>query len=69
MYNWSVDDMELKKNPKKHAIWQLEQQINFGLNGEKVSETEVKKYWSDLRLDPHRKQFLEFLLNGTFDSR
>lgn len=64
MYNWSVDETELKKNPEKYAIWKLEQQINFGLNGEKIKEAEIRKYWPDLHLDPYRKQFLALLLFG-----
>lgn len=68
MYNWSVDENKLKKTSKKHMIWKLEQQINFGLNQEKLQESEIRKYWSDLHLDPHRKRFLQLLLDGKLDS-
>ncbi|MBI2644254.1 MAG: hypothetical protein HYW95_01940 [Candidatus Wildermuthbacteria bacterium] len=63
MYNWSVDEEKLKNNPEKYAIWKLEQMVNFGLNGKKISEKELKKYWDKLRLDPARKRFLELLLH------
>lgn len=62
MYNWSTDTTTLKKNPKKYAIWRMEQLINFGLNGEKINTTELRKYWSLLNLDPKRKRVLEFWL-------
>lgn len=58
MYNWSVDTTQLKKNPEKYTIWKLEQLINFGLNGEKINSTELKKYWHKLHLDPKRKKVL-----------
>lgn len=62
MYNWSVDLKSLKKHPKSAAVWKLEQAINFGLNGRKLSKLLVKKYWKQLRLDHARKKFLKFLL-------
>lgn len=36
--------------------------VNFGLNGEKLSGDEVKRYWSKLTLDPLKKKYLKFLL-------
>lgn len=60
MYNWSTDTKELKKNPIKFRIWQLEQLINFGLGNKKLSELEIKKYWNKLNLDPKRKNVLSF---------
>ena len=60
MYNWSTDITTLKKNPKKYQIWKLEQLINFGLGKEKLSILELKKYWSNLNIDPKRKKVLAF---------
>ena len=62
MYNWSIDEKQLKKNKEQHAIWRLEQMINFGLGEEKLDEKELRKYWSKLHLDPARKRFLGLLL-------
>ena len=62
MYNWNTDTTTLKKSPQKYTIWKLEQLINFGLNGEKIKVSELRKYWSFLNLDPQRKQVLEFWL-------
>ncbi len=63
MYNWTIDENNLKKNKEKYAIWRLEQLVNFGLNGEKINMEELKKYWSKLDLDPARKRFLELFLH------
>ena len=60
MYNWSTDTTTLKKNPKKYAIWRLEQLINFGLGNEKLNVLDLKKYWDKLILDPKRKRVLSF---------
>ncbi len=62
MHNWSTDVTQLKKNPEKYTIWKLEQMINFGLDGEKISTKELKKYWNRIDIDPMRRKFLFFLL-------
>lgn len=63
MYNWSVDEEKFKnEDPEGYEIWRLEQVINYGLGGEKISEKLIRKYWRKLYLDPDAKKFLEFLL-------
>lgn len=62
MYNWSVDLKQLKKNKDAYAVWQLEQAVNFGLAGQKISKSQLIKYWPVLHLDPLKKKYLEFLL-------
>lgn len=63
MHNWSVDEKAFKKaDPEGYKIWRLQQLINYGLDGEKLSRKEVKKYWSKLYLDPATREYLEFLL-------
>ena len=62
MYNWSTNTTELKKNPDQYAIWHLEQLINFGLNGEKISRQELAHYFLRLDLDKQKKKYLELLL-------
>ncbi len=62
MYNWSVDEKQLKKYPEQYAIWKLEQMINWGLGGEKLDEKLLRKYWRRLFLDPIKKKYLFFLL-------
>lgn len=64
MKNWSTDENNLKKDPEKYAIWRLEQLVNFGLGTEKLNAKELKKYWSEIVIDPARRKFLELLLYG-----
>jgi len=64
MYNWSVDTKILKKYPRQYEIWRLEQLINFGLGKEKIEERKLKKYLSQLEIDPEKKKYLKFLLRG-----
>lgn len=61
MYNWSVDEKKLKKHKEQYIIWKLEQLINYGLNGEKISEKLLKKYWNKLNTDPLRKNQVKIL--------
>ena len=62
MYNWSVNTKRLKNNPEKYTIFQLEQAINYGLNGQKLSTKTLKKNLNSLRIDPHKKAFLSALI-------
>jgi len=62
MYNWSVDTTKLRKNKKAYHIFRLEQMINFGLNDQKLSSNLLKKYWSQLKIDPKRKKYLKRIL-------
>ncbi len=62
MHNWSTDTTQLKKNPEKYKIWKLEQQVNFGLDNEKISKKDLKKHWNNINIDPARKKFLHLIL-------
>lgn len=62
MYNWNVDTKILGKNKEEYSIWRSEQLINFGLNNEKLSKSELKKYWKKLIIDPERKNVLQMWL-------
>ena len=64
MKNWSTDTKKLEKNQYKLVIWKLEQMINFGLDGQKINEKELKKYWNKLNIDPLRKRYLSFIMYG-----
>ena len=63
MYNWSIDEKKLSKDPEKYAIWKLEQMVNFGLNGDKLDREELRKYWNKINIDPVRRRFLSLILN------
>ena len=62
MYNWSVDEKQLKKYPEKYTIWKLEQMINWGLGGEKLKRRLLLKYWRKLFMDKPTRDYLKFLL-------
>lgn len=62
MYNWSVDEEKLKKDPEAYEIWRLEQMINYGLGEEKLDRDLVIKNWDKLFMDSLTKQYLKFLL-------
>lgn len=67
MYNWSVDEKKFKKNnPKKYKLWKLIQTINYGLDGCKLSRTQLEKLWPSIKnkIDPYKKRALEYLLWG-----
>lgn len=65
MYNWSVDEASLTPGSPQHEKWRLEQLINFGLNGERLSAAKLRQYWHELAIDPNRRRFLNFLLTTT----
>ena len=62
MKNWSTDTAELQKNPEQFAIWRLEQLINFGLGGEKINLTELRKHWQAVHIDPFKRVFLSLFV-------
>lgn len=62
MYNWSVNTKKLRRTPSQYTLWKLESLINFGLNGEKINKENLIKKLPKLRLDPDKKNFLNFLL-------
>ncbi|MBI2443190.1 MAG: hypothetical protein HYV40_04775 [Candidatus Levybacteria bacterium] len=64
MYNWSTDTTQLKKNPEQYTVWRLEQMINFGLDGKKLSTRLIKKYWDKIHIDTKKRDALAFLLWG-----
>jgi hypothetical protein len=68
MYNWTVDERELRKHPERYTIWKLEQMINFGLDGARISGELLRQFWSKLRVDPARRRYLHFLLCGRLDA-
>ena len=63
MHNWSTDTARLKSNPEQYTIWQIEQQLNYGLaEGEKIDRELLKKYLPVLYIDKATRDFLEFIL-------
>lgn len=58
VHNWSIDTTRLKKNSEIYEKFLLEQKINFGLNGTKLSKKALQKHWSALDIDSLKKAFL-----------
>jgi ABC-type nitrate/sulfonate/bicarbonate transport system substrate-binding protein len=71
MIHWSTNEKRFKKeNPKEYKIWRLTQRINYGLDGEKMHLSEVKKFWHQIRdkIDEPTKNYLEYLIWGKLPS-
>ena len=65
MINWNTDEKKFKKlHPKEYKLWRLTQLINYGLDGEKLDEKEVKLAWPKIkdRLDPDKAKAIECLI-------
>ena len=61
-YLWDYDERELEKT-QSGRIKILERKINYGPGqGEKISRSEVKKYWDKLELFPLSKRLFELLI-------
>jgi len=61
---WDYDENKLKKI-ESGRVKILERLINFGVylkNKEKLPITDIKKYWSVLKIDPDKKKFLKFII-------
>lgn len=65
MFNWNTDEEKLKRDhPREYKLWRLTQLINYGLDGEKLNENELKAAWPKIkdRLDPDKAKAVECLL-------
>ncbi|MEK7618308.1 MAG: hypothetical protein AAB410_04120 [Patescibacteria group bacterium] len=63
MKNWSTDTTKLQKDPEALRVWQLEQQVNFGLDkNERINEQELRRHFLKLQIDPDRRKLFELLL-------
>lgn len=65
MINWNTNEEKFKKEyPQEYKLWRLTQLINYGLDGEKLSRSQLKRVWPQIKdnLDPDKKKVLEFFL-------
>lgn len=53
----------LSRDKDVYEKWRLEQLINFGLDGEKLSASRLKELLPKLDVDPRRREYLELLLH------
>lgn len=62
MHNWSVDEEYFRhRDPSGFEAWRLLQLINYGLDGEKLSQNKLKKYWPQIKdkiIDPGIRRYL-----------
>ncbi len=66
-YLWDYDRKKLEKSEKGRMII-MERKLNYGPGDEKVSLSEVKKYWKKLELNNLAKRLFELLLWGKYQS-
>ncbi|MEK7098681.1 MAG: hypothetical protein AAB908_02155 [Patescibacteria group bacterium] len=62
--HWSVDEKALSSDPRAHAIWRLEQRINWGIGDEHIDTNELRTYWNDIDIDPAKRRALELALQA-----
>lgn len=63
--HWSVDTATFAaRDPEGYERWALEERINFGLRGTKLSRRSLERWWDVLHLDSDRRRYLSFLLWG-----
>ena len=65
MKNWNTDVKKFTSLTEKRQ-WELVQMINYGFDGTKVSEAELKSNWPAIRdiLDPEKRRLFEYCLWG-----
>lgn len=65
MINWNTEEKKLKElRPEEYKLWRITQLINYGLEGEKLDEKEIRDVWPKIkdRLNPDKRKVLEFFL-------
>ena len=62
--HWSVDETVLAKNPRAHAIWRLEQRINWGIGETCIDTGELRTLWDEIDIDPAKRRALAHVLNA-----
>jgi hypothetical protein len=66
VFIWDYNSNELEKT-EAGRILMLERMINNGIylkDKEKISLSQVKKYWNKLNLEPKRRKYFQFLIWG-----
>lgn len=65
MKNWNTDVQKFRTLEEK-KVWRLIQLIEYGVENQKISTKQLKKYWSKIKnqIDPINKKLYEFWLWG-----
>ena len=62
--HWSVDEKSLSSDPHAHAIWRLEQRINWGIGEELIDTRELREYWDAIDIDAAKRKALALALGA-----
>lgn len=62
--HWSVDEKSLSSDPRAHAIWRLEQRINWGIGEDHIDTDELRRYWDEIDIDPLKRRALALALGA-----
>ncbi|MCA9370190.1 MAG: hypothetical protein H6774_00045 [Pseudomonadales bacterium] len=62
MYNWTKTDPSKLPSKQAQEVWKLEQLINYGLNGEKISRKLLQKHFDTIHIDKNAKKLFALLL-------
>ena len=62
--HWSVDEKQIALDPRAHAIWRLEQRINWGMGDDFLDQNELRTYWNDIDIDPAKRRALALALES-----
>ena len=62
MKNWNTNTKSMNREQKE--VWSLVQKMNYGLDGEVLTTSRVKKYWPKLVPDliPARERMYKWLI-------
>ncbi len=58
MHNWDYP----KTSPPADETWRLERLLTYGLNGEKIKQETLEKYFDQLKIPEDTRAFLELLV-------
>ena len=62
--HWSVDEAALTSDPRAHAIWRLEQRINWGIGEGLIDTNELREYWDVIDIDRAKRRALALALEA-----
>ena len=62
--HWSVDETSLATDPHAHAVWRLEQRINWGIGEERIDVVALRAHWNEIDIDPAKSRALALVLHA-----
>jgi hypothetical protein len=63
MKNWNTNEEKFSTSEEKR-LWQLQQMILYGFDGETITKEELLQHWPKLRdtIDPEKQRLFELFL-------